>query len=73
MKTYLPPILAVMLLPAFIALTACSQTPDKAAPKASTEASSTRCIPEGCRTGPLEDIREAIERGIEKETYSYAV
>jgi peptide methionine sulfoxide reductase msrA/msrB len=39
MKKYLILILACMLLPAFIALAACSQTPDTAATKAGTEAS----------------------------------
>jgi methionine-R-sulfoxide reductase len=39
MKKYLIPILACILLPGFIALAACSQTPDKIATKAGTEAS----------------------------------
>jgi len=39
MKKYLVPILACLLLPAFIALAACSQPPDKEATKAGTEAS----------------------------------
>jgi len=39
MKRYLIPILVGMLLPALIALAACSQTPDKTAPKTGSEVS----------------------------------